>query len=103
MQMSDIVGRSAELEAIDVFLDRLGREAGAIVFEGEAGIGKTTVWRQVFERAARRSLAVLSCRPVEAEAKLAFASLADLLEPVADAILPQLPEPQRIATIRPVP
>jgi predicted ATPase len=97
MNMSDIVGRSAELDAIEDFLDRLKREAAAIVFEGQAGIGKTTVWRQVFERAAQRSLVVLSCRPVEAEAKLAFASLADLLEPVADAVLPQLPEPQRVA------
>src|SRR5258708_7371904 len=97
MNVSDIVGRSAELDAIDAFLDRLGREGAAIVFGGQAGIGKTTVWRQVFERAAHRSLPVLSCPPVEAEAKLAFASLADLLEPVADAILPQLPEPQRVA------
>ena len=40
---------------------------------------------------------MLSCRPVEAEAKLAFASLADVCEPIADEILPQLPEPQRLA------
>src|SRR5215469_18570547 len=78
-------------------VDRLEHEALAIVFVGEAGIGKTTVWAQVFERAARRGLGVLSCRPAEAEAKLAFASLADLLEPVADSILSQLPEPQRMA------
>ena len=93
--MKAIVGRGTELDAIDRFLDRLRHEPTAIVFEGEVGIGKTTVWRQVFERTACRSLVVLSCRPVEAEAKLAFASLADLLEPVVDAILPQLPEPQR--------
>jgi len=31
---SDIVGRSAELGAIDACLDRLEREAAAIVFEG---------------------------------------------------------------------
>jgi ATP/maltotriose-dependent transcriptional regulator MalT len=97
MTASVIVGRSAELEAIDCFLDRLAREPAALVFEGQPGIGKTTVWRQVFERATRRSLTVLACRPVEAEAKLAFASLADLLEPVADTVLPQLPEPQRMA------
>lgn len=63
MKVSDIVGRSAELDAIDRFLDRLEREAAAIVFEGQAGIGKTTVWRQVFERAARRSLAVCRAAP----------------------------------------
>ena len=94
---SEIIGRSDELNAIDACLDRLEHEAVAIVFVGQAGIGKTTVWARVFERAARRGLGVLSCRPAEAEAKLAFASLADLLEPVADSILSQLPEPQRMA------
>src|SRR5215469_12502011 len=93
----DIIGRNAELAAIDAFFDRVDHEAAALVFEGQAGIGKTTVWEQVFQRSACRGLAVLSCRPAEPETKLAFASLADLLEPVADAILPQLPEPQRLA------
>jgi DNA-binding CsgD family transcriptional regulator len=93
----DIVGRGAELDALDACLDRLDREPAAVVFEGQAGIGKTTVWSGVFERAARRRLTVLSCRPAEPETKLAFASLADLLEPVAETILPQLPEPQRMA------
>jgi hypothetical protein len=37
----------------------------------------------VFERAKARGLPVLSCRPVEAEAKLAFASLVDLLAAAA--------------------
>lgn len=97
MAESEIIARTGELEALDRFLDRVTREPAAMVLEGQPGIGKTTVWRQVFERAARRSLVVLSCRPVEVEAKLAFASLTDLLAPVAEAILPQLPEPQRAA------
>ncbi len=90
-----IVGRAAEIEAVDRFVGRLAGGPGALVFEGLPGIGKTTVWRRVFERAD--GAVVLSCRPVEAEAKLAFASLADLLEPVAETSLAQLPEPQRIA------
>lgn len=97
MTASDIVGRKAELGTIDAFFDRLGRGPAAVAFEGHPGIGKTTVWWQVFARAAGRSFVVLSCRPVEAEAKLAFASLADLFEPIGDDILPQLPEPQRLA------
>ena len=40
---SEIIGRNAELDAIDACLDRLEREAAAIVFEGQAGIGKTTL------------------------------------------------------------
>jgi MoxR-like ATPase len=40
---AEVVGREAELEAIDRFL---GSEAGrALVLEGEPGIGKTTLWR----------------------------------------------------------
>ena len=69
----------------------------ALIIEGEPGIGKTTVWEAAFELAAGRDLQVLSCRPVEAEAKLAFAGLADLLAPIVDEGLPALPEPQRIA------
>lgn len=94
---SEIVGRAAELGALDVFLERVARGPAAIVFEGLPGIGKTSVWEPGIARARVRSLAVLSCRPVEAEAKLAFASLTDLLEPVADRILAHLNEPQRIA------
>ncbi len=97
MTATAIVGRKAEIGVIDGFLDRVACAAAAIAFEGEPGIGKTTVWRQLFPRAAARAITPLSCRPVEAEAKLAFAAIADLFEPVADAILPQLPEPQRLA------
>ncbi len=93
----EVVGRNGELEAIDRFLDRLDGGPSAIVFEGPPGIGKTTLWRELSERAASRSLTMLSCRPVEAETKLAFASLADLLEPVAESILSALPSPQRLA------
>ena len=38
-----IVGRDAELAAIDDFLDR-DRRSGVLLLEGEAGIGKTTLW-----------------------------------------------------------
>lgn len=95
--VSEIVGRDAELSAIDAFADRLTRGPAAMVIEGRPGIGKTTVWQQGLARAAERSVTILKCRAVEAEAKLAFASLADLLEPVADALLQELSEPQRLA------
>lgn len=96
-QPHEIVGRSVELAAIDRALDRLADEPVALVLEGRPGIGKTTVWREARARAAARSYTVLSCHPVEAETKLAFASLADLLEPVAESVLPALPAPQRLA------
>src|SRR5207244_2869984 len=92
-----IVGRERELAAIEQLFGTVEPGPRAVVLEGEPGIGKSTVWQTVFEQAAARDLQVLSCRTVEAEAKLAFASLGDLLAPIADAGLPALPEPQRIA------
>lgn len=92
-----MIGRTAELEAVERFLGDLEQAPGALLLEGSPGIGKTTVWRRVLERARARGMVVLACRPVEAEVKQSFASLADLLEPVVDDVLPDLPEPQREA------
>jgi DNA-binding CsgD family transcriptional regulator len=44
-----------------------------------------------------RSYCVLSCRPVESEAQLAFTALGDLLEEVPDSATAELPVPQRRA------
>jgi tetratricopeptide (TPR) repeat protein len=69
----------------------------ALVLEGHAGVGKTTLLQAGVRAAESSSFPVLSCRPAESETKLSFASLADLMEPLAAAVLPELPEPQRIA------
>lgn len=92
-----VIGRDAELRAIEGFLGRVAAGPAALVFEGAPGIGKTTVWDCARDRARRAATQVLACRPVDAEAKLAFAALADLLEPVAERTLPLLAEPQRLA------
>ncbi|MBY0277783.1 AAA family ATPase, partial [Candidatus Binatia bacterium] len=94
---SSMVGRDGESRAIDGFLVRAASGPAALVFEGVAGIGKTTVWSCARDRAERAQAIVLSCRAVDAEAKLAFSALADLLEPVAERSLPLLAEPQRVA------
>jgi hypothetical protein len=39
-----VVGRERELAAVSAFLDSLPGDAGALLIEGEAGIGKTTIW-----------------------------------------------------------
>ncbi|HET9242675.1 MAG TPA: AAA family ATPase [Gaiella sp.] len=95
--MTAAVGRDHELAAIERVLSRAGDRRAVLVLEGEAGIGKTTVWREVTRLCEERGFRVLGCRPAQAEAKLAFASLADLLSPVADDVLAELPDPQRIA------
>jgi DNA-binding CsgD family transcriptional regulator len=92
--MSGVVGRESELQVAEGFLGMLLGGPAALVFEGPPGIGKTTVWAEAVAR-ARGEFCVLSAQPVEAEADLAFAALADLVEPVLDGVLAELPAPQR--------
>jgi DNA-binding CsgD family transcriptional regulator len=92
-----VVGREAALAEVEGFLDASAREFAALVLEGEAGIGKTTVWREGMRRAHGRATLVLACRPAAAEAKMSFAALADLLSEVDDAVVASLPAPQRDA------
>jgi AAA ATPase domain len=92
-----IIGRASELAAATTFLGELPGGPAALIYTGEAGIGKTILWRSAADRATRLGFRLLSARPAETEAKLAYATLADLLGPVADELLPELPEPQRRA------
>jgi DNA-binding CsgD family transcriptional regulator len=92
-----VLGRECEVEAGAAFLNRLGPGPVALVYAGEPGIGKTTLWTEAVEQARARSFVVLAARPVQAEDRLAFAALSDLLEPVADDLLPALPVPQQRA------
>ena len=69
----------------------------AIALEGEAGIGKSTLWRAAVEDARGRGLRVLSSRPAESERALAYAGLGDLLDGVLDDVLPALTPPRRRA------
>src|SRR5712691_732549 len=94
---ADVVGRDAELRTITRFLDSLVAQPQALVLEGEPGIGKTTLWLAALDQARQRGFRVLSCRPSAAEAHLSYASLADVLADVGDAVLEILPEPQRRA------
>jgi DNA-binding CsgD family transcriptional regulator len=91
----ELVGRESELAELEGLLDRCARSSRAMQIEGAAGMGKTALWREGLARAHRRSYRVLTARPVETETKLSFAGLTDLLEPVIDDVLPELPEPQR--------
>ena len=97
MDEREIVGREDELAALYDFLVKRERLHGAAIVEGEAGIGKTTVWAAAVEACRAQSYRVLSCRPSESEALLSFAALRDLIEPLAPGILEILPGPQKRA------
>ena len=102
---TEIVGRSAEQAAIDRFVAafRDDRPAGEVrgprglAIEGEAGIGKSTLWAAVVGAAGDAGALVLEARPASPEVRLSFSGLADLLDRDIDAVLDRLPLPQRAA------
>ena len=93
------MGRDRELSSLSAFLDRDGSVRGpiAIALEGDAGIGKSTLWRIAVEDARGRGLRVLSSRPAESERGLAHAGLGDLFDGALDEVLPTLTPPRRRA------
>lgn len=79
------------------FLDALVEGPSTLVFEGAAGIGKTTLWAATLDEAHRRGLRVRSCRAAATEVQLGLAGLADLLHEAEDGVLASLPAVQRRA------
>ncbi|MGH3071555.1 MAG: ATP-binding protein [Gaiellaceae bacterium] len=93
----EVVGREEELSSLYAFLDRRVGSPVALALEGEAGIGKSTLWRAAVDETLRRGTRVLSARPAESERALAHAGLGDLLGDVLDDVLPALTPPRRRA------
>jgi len=91
--MTAIVGRDRERAALEAFLADASERLFALVFEGEAGIGKTTVWREGTRMAEELGFRVLACRPAATEAKLSLSAVADLLEDVPEDVYAALPSP----------
>ena len=92
-----VYGRDAELDRLDRLLDDLADGATALVVTGSPGSGKTTLYEAGVRRAQARGMLVLESRPTQGELPLAFAGLADLLEPCLAAVQDSLPPPQRRA------
>ena len=92
-----VIGRDAELAALDHFLAGLPSAAAALVLSGPAGAGKTTLLRAGVELARDRGFVVLQTMPARSDMPLAFSGLADLLDGRLDALAGALPPPQRRA------
>jgi hypothetical protein len=97
MRAPAAVGRDSELAQVDLFLAELNASGCALVLEGDAGIGKTTIWQEAVDRARGGGTRVLACRPAAAEAKLSFSGLADMLDTVQVPSFAALPDLQRNA------
>jgi DNA-binding CsgD family transcriptional regulator/tetratricopeptide (TPR) repeat protein len=91
------IGRRAELTAIEALLERAARGPAGLTIEGEAGIGKTTLWESARTTAAQRGFRVLSARPAFADAQVPLGGIGDLFSTVSSAALEPLPPPQRNA------
>ena len=94
--LTGMIGREDEFAQLHGFI-ALSTSPVAMLVEGEAGIGKTTLWEAGVAVAQSAGACVLVSRPVAAEATLSYAALGDLLNPVMDTVLPALPSPQRRA------
>lgn len=92
-----VLGREPELREVGLFLDEDPSRAGALRIEGEAGVGKTTLWAEAVRLVHGAGWRVLSAAASEQEAKLAFATLSDLVGGILDEIADRLPPPQRRA------
>ena len=90
----DVVGREEEVASLGDFIEAAGNQPRVLLLEGEAGIGKTTLWRRAVALAAEQDYRVLSCRGSSSEAQFSFVALGDLLGPALDDVLPALPGPQ---------
>jgi len=93
----DIIAREGELAVVEAFLDRPAEGLSALVLEGEAGIGKSTLWLAGVAAARERSFGVLISRPAETERMLPNVVLGDLFGDVAPKVLAALPAPRRRA------
>ena len=95
-----VVSRSVESQAVADFLLSASVQPSGLIIEGEAGIGKTTLWSAGLEHAQEQGFRVLCARVGQAESVLAYAAVADLLRDVESTVLAKLPDLQRIALDR---
>lgn len=92
-----IVGRDAELASLRDFVASVTDGAAAFVLQGEAGVGKTTLWAAGIAEVEERGFRALQARPAESETALSFSGIGDVLDPVLDKALTTLPAAQRRA------
>ena len=97
MRESVILGREAELDELRGFLAAVPTGPSALLLQGAAGIGKTTLWLEGLTAAKAMGHRTLATRAAESEARLSYAALGDLVGDHLTEALPTLPVPQRRA------
>jgi hypothetical protein len=81
------IGRDGAVAKISAFLAANSKTPVVLAITGDAGIGKSVVWKHSVQTACQSSR-VLMCQPPSTERPLVFSALDDLLAEVAEEILP---------------
>jgi DNA-binding CsgD family transcriptional regulator len=89
--------RSAEWRQVCAFAETVRAAPAALAVQGEAGAGKSTLWRAGIQAATAASYRLLRSEPSASETDLSFAGLSDLFAGVLPLVADQIPGPQREA------
>jgi predicted ATPase len=83
---AELVGREEELQRVELFLEAARHSPRALLIEGDAGAGKTSIWEAALAAAAPAGFSTVAARPTEPETSFAYAALGDLLRERSDAL-----------------
>ena len=86
--------RSAEWHRVRDFAQQVRASPAALAIQGEAGAGKSTLWRAGIEAAGAAGYRLLRSEPSASETDLSFAALSDLLAEVFPLVEAEIPGPQ---------
>jgi hypothetical protein len=86
--------RATEWRRVRDFAEGGRVSPAALAIQGEAGAGKSTLWRAGMETAVAAGHRLLRSEPSASEADLSFAGLSDLLGGVLPMVAGQIPAPQ---------
>jgi DNA-binding NarL/FixJ family response regulator len=90
---SDVV-RPAEWRRVREFAADVRASTAGLALRGEAGAGKSTLWRAGIDAAAAAGHRLLRSEPSASETDLSFAGLSDLLAGVLPSVAAEIPGPQ---------
>ena len=104
LRADDFIGRDREREVAATFVAAAASGPAVLRIDGEAGIGKTTLFRYTIELARLGGSTVLHCSPTHAESEMSYVGLTDMLRDLPESAFDALPAPQRhsleVATLR---
>jgi len=98
LSLMRLIGRAKQADRLHAMIDTVREAGAALVLRGEAGVGKSALIADASAYARAAGLRVLSTVGVQGEARLPYAGLRQLLQPVRDH-LAALPPGQREALL----